>query len=120
MEKPFSKFKNDKGYPNKNHVRKFLCALPLKWRLKVTTIEEAKDLAKLPLEDLIGNLNVKSLALKAKVTKGQTSNDSVCQDGSDEYEDEEKEFNSMMKILWKFFKKGKRFGRENRFDNGGN
>ncbi|GJY05230.1 hypothetical protein Tco_0371170 [Tanacetum coccineum] len=76
----------------------------------VTWIEEAKDLAELPLDELIGNLQVyemvlrndgviskstkekvKSLALKAKVTRGQTSNDSVCKDGSDEDEDEEEE-----------------------------
>ncbi|GJZ87427.1 hypothetical protein Tco_0659037 [Tanacetum coccineum] len=30
-------------YSNKNHVRKFLRALPLKWRAKVTAIEEAKE-----------------------------------------------------------------------------
>ncbi|GJS97729.1 hypothetical protein Tco_0804697 [Tanacetum coccineum] len=85
-------------------------------RLKVTVIEEAKDLAELPIDELIGNLKVyemvlrndgviskcikekvKSLALKAKGTRGQTSNDSVCQDGSDK--DKEEEFNSMMKNL---------------------
>ncbi|GKB90861.1 hypothetical protein Tco_0963133, partial [Tanacetum coccineum] len=79
---------------SKNHVRKFLHALPLKWRAKVTAIEEAKDLVTLPLNELIGNLkvyemvldndglaskttkeNVKSLALKAKVTREQTSED---------------------------------------------
>ncbi|GJT46780.1 UBN2 domain-containing protein [Tanacetum coccineum] len=83
---------------SKNHVRNFLCALPLKWRAKVTAIEEAKDLATLPLDELIGNLKVyemilendgvaskttkekvKSLALKAKVTIEQTSNDSDSQ-----------------------------------------
>ncbi|GJW49384.1 hypothetical protein Tco_0090735 [Tanacetum coccineum] len=98
----------DKDYSNNNHMRKFLRALPLRWRPKVTMIEEATDLAELPLDELIGNLKVyemvlrnddvismstnekvKSLALKAKVTIGQTSNDSVCQDGSDEDEDEE-------------------------------
>ncbi|GKE10752.1 hypothetical protein Tco_1414303 [Tanacetum coccineum] len=31
------------------------------------------------------------IALKANVTRGQTSNDSVCQDGSDEDKDEDKE-----------------------------
>ncbi|GKD60475.1 hypothetical protein Tco_1297984 [Tanacetum coccineum] len=73
---------------SKNHVRKFLHALPLKWRTKLTTIQESKDLATLPLDELIGNLKVykmvlendgvaskttkgkvKSLALKAKVTR---------------------------------------------------
>ncbi|GKF27571.1 putative reverse transcriptase domain-containing protein, partial [Tanacetum coccineum] len=59
-----------------------------------------------------------SIALKANVTRGQTSNDSVCQDGSDEDEDEEEEFNSIVKNLWKLFKKGNRFDRENLFGKG--
>ncbi|GKA60920.1 hypothetical protein Tco_0760327 [Tanacetum coccineum] len=45
-------------YSSKNHVRKFLRALPLKWRAKVMTIEEAKYLATLPLDELIDNLKV--------------------------------------------------------------
>ncbi|GJT10535.1 hypothetical protein Tco_0857577 [Tanacetum coccineum] len=45
-------------YSSKNHVRKFLRALLLKWRAKVTVIKEAKDLATLPLDELIGNLKV--------------------------------------------------------------
>nr|GEX85942.1 hypothetical protein [Tanacetum cinerariifolium] len=100
----------DQNYPNKNHVRKFLHALPLKWRAKVTAIEEAKDLATLPLDELTGNLKVykmvlendgvvskntkekvKSLALKAKVTREKTSDDSDSQGGSDEDEDGESE-----------------------------
>ncbi|GJX15178.1 putative RNA-directed DNA polymerase [Tanacetum coccineum] len=85
----------DLDYSSKNHVRKFLRALPVKWRSKAMKIEEAKDLATLPLDKLIGNLKdyemvldndgvgsnttkekVKSLALKAKVTREQTSDDS--------------------------------------------
>ncbi|GKD41740.1 hypothetical protein Tco_1261947 [Tanacetum coccineum] len=100
----------DPDYSSKNHVRKFLRALPLKWRAKVTTIEEAKDLDTLPLDELIGNLKVyemvlnndgvdskttkekvKSLALKAKVTREQTSDDSNSQGESDEEVDEEVE-----------------------------
>ncbi|GKA04453.1 hypothetical protein Tco_0683573, partial [Tanacetum coccineum] len=103
----------DKDDPNKNHVRKFLCALLLKLCPKVIAIKEVEDLAELPLNDLIDNFKVyemvleingviskstkekvKSLAFKAKVTRGQDSNDS-------------------------FFKKGNRFGRENRFGNDG-
>ncbi|GJW14860.1 hypothetical protein Tco_0018993 [Tanacetum coccineum] len=50
-------------YENKNHVRKFLRTLPLKWRAKVMTIEEAKDLATLLLDELIGNLTVYEMVL---------------------------------------------------------
>ncbi|GJY63074.1 zf-CCHC domain-containing protein [Tanacetum coccineum] len=107
----------DPDYSSKNHVRKFLRALPLKWKAKVTTIEEAKDMATLPLDELVGNLKVyemilendgiasktttkekvKSLALKAKVTREQTSDDSDSQGGIDEDVDEEeaKAFNLM-------------------------
>ncbi|GKE94144.1 hypothetical protein Tco_1578999, partial [Tanacetum coccineum] len=53
----------DPDYSSKNHVRKFLRALPLKWITKVTAIEEAKDLASLPLDELIGNLKVYEMVL---------------------------------------------------------
>nr|GEU55782.1 hypothetical protein [Tanacetum cinerariifolium] len=62
---------------------------------------------------------VKSLALKAKVTKEQTSDDSDSQGRSDEKE-EAKTFNLMAKNFRKFFRKGNRFGRDNRFGNGAN
>ncbi|GJV96776.1 zf-CCHC domain-containing protein [Tanacetum coccineum] len=46
----------DEGLSSKNYVRKFLRALHPKWRAKVTTIEESKDLSSLALDELIGNL----------------------------------------------------------------
>nr|GEU46946.1 hypothetical protein [Tanacetum cinerariifolium] len=49
----------DEGYSSKNYVRKFLRALHPKWRAKVTTIEESKDLTSLSLDELIGNLKAK-------------------------------------------------------------
>ncbi|GJY60293.1 hypothetical protein Tco_0460950 [Tanacetum coccineum] len=116
----------DQDYSSKNHVRKFLRALPLKWREKVTTIEEAKDLATLHLDELIGNLKVyemilkndgvaskttkekvKSMAPKVKVTREQTSDDSDSQGGSDEDVDEEEAeaFNLMARNFRKLFRK---------------
>ncbi|GJV91514.1 protein CHUP1, chloroplastic [Tanacetum coccineum] len=111
----------DPDYSSKNYVRKFLRALPLKWRAKVTIIEEAKDLATLSLDELIGNLkvyetilgingvaskpikdNVMPRALKANVTRGQTSSDSICQDKSNKDE----EINLMAKNFRKLFQKG--------------
>ncbi|GJW00698.1 zf-CCHC domain-containing protein [Tanacetum coccineum] len=94
---------------------------------KVTAIEEAKDLATLYLDELIGNLKVyemvldndgvtskttkekvKSLALNDKVTREQTSDDSDCQDESDEDVDEEEAeaFNLLARNFPKFFCKG--------------
>ncbi|GKA64452.1 UBN2 domain-containing protein [Tanacetum coccineum] len=125
---------SDPDYSSKNYVRKFLRALPLKWRAKVTAIEEAKYLATLPLDELIRNLKVyemvmdndgvgskttkekaKSLALKAKVTREQTIDDSNSQGGTDEdiIEKEADAFN----LLARNFRKGNLFGRGNQFGN---
>nr|GEX51825.1 UBN2 domain-containing protein [Tanacetum cinerariifolium] len=91
----------DEFFSSRNHVRKFLRALPTKWRLKVTTIDESKDLSTLPLNELIGNLKVyeivlerdseiskskkekyKSLALKAR--KVSSDEEACCSDSEDE------------------------------------
>ncbi|GJV77040.1 hypothetical protein Tco_1508624 [Tanacetum coccineum] len=54
----------DESISSRNHVRKFLRALPFKWRLKVTAIEESKDLSKLSLDELVGNLKVYEVVLE--------------------------------------------------------
>ena len=43
-------------YTNADIVSKILRSLPKAWEAKVTAIREAKDLTKLPLEELIGSL----------------------------------------------------------------
>ncbi|GJX22888.1 hypothetical protein Tco_0227333 [Tanacetum coccineum] len=95
--------RNDKvSLDKRNYVRKFLRALHTKWREKVTTIEESKDLSSLALDELIGNLKVhkvvmkkdseiyrgkkervKSIALKAKK---ESSDDETSTSGSDDEE----------------------------------
>ncbi|GJZ95129.1 hypothetical protein Tco_0667332, partial [Tanacetum coccineum] len=50
----------DEGFSSKNYVRKFLRDLHLKWRAKVTAIEESKDLSSLALDELIENLKKES------------------------------------------------------------
>ncbi|GJZ63771.1 hypothetical protein Tco_0620192 [Tanacetum coccineum] len=54
----------DESFSSRNHVRKFLRALPTKLRPKVTAIEESKDLSTLPLDELIGNLKVYEVVLE--------------------------------------------------------
>nr|GEU37776.1 UBN2 domain-containing protein [Tanacetum cinerariifolium] len=54
----------NEGYSSKNYVRKFLRALHPKWRAKVTTIEESKDLTSLSFDELIGNLKVYEMIIK--------------------------------------------------------
>nr|GEX31161.1 zf-CCHC domain-containing protein/UBN2 domain-containing protein [Tanacetum cinerariifolium] len=86
---------------------------------KVTVIEEAKDLVIHPLVKLIGNLKVYEIviendgvgsrttrekiapiALKAKVTRDQTSNNIICQDESYGH----KKINLMAKNFRKLFR----------------
>ncbi|GJX55337.1 hypothetical protein Tco_0285234, partial [Tanacetum coccineum] len=62
---------------------------------------------------------VKSLALKAKVTRSQTSDDNNSQDRSKEDDEDDEEFNLMAINFRKFCRKGNRFRRRNRFGNGG-
>ncbi|GJZ97511.1 hypothetical protein Tco_0669964 [Tanacetum coccineum] len=91
----------DEGFSSKSCVSKFLRALLPKWRAKVTTIEESKNLTTLSLDELIGNLKVyeevikkdsetvkskreqsRSIALKAR--KESSDDDSSTSDSEDE------------------------------------
>ncbi|GKF06380.1 hypothetical protein Tco_0037048, partial [Tanacetum coccineum] len=106
----------DESSSSKNYVRKFLRALPTKWRPKVTAIEESKDLSTLSFDELIGNLKVyevvlekdseiskskkdkyKSLALKAKK---ESSNEETSTSGS-----EDEEYAIAIRDFKKFFKR---------------
>ena len=50
---------------------KILRSLPSKWNTKVTTIQEAKDLTKLPMEKLIGSLMMYETNLAKKLQEGE-------------------------------------------------
>nr|GEV34811.1 uncharacterized mitochondrial protein AtMg00810-like [Tanacetum cinerariifolium] len=113
----------DEGFSSKNYVRKFLRALHPKWRTKVTTIKESKDLISLSLDELIGNLKVyeviikkdsemvkgkreqnRSLVLKAK--KESSDKDSLTSDSKDE------KYAMAVRDFKKFFKRRGRFVRQ--------
>ncbi|GJT18954.1 hypothetical protein Tco_0877660 [Tanacetum coccineum] len=106
----------DESFSSKNCVRKFFRALHPKWRAKVTTIEESKNLTTLSLDELIGNLNVyeeiikkdsktvkskreqsRSIALKAR--KESSDDDSSTSDSVDE------EYAMALRNFKKFFKR---------------
>ncbi|GJQ90672.1 zf-CCHC domain-containing protein [Tanacetum coccineum] len=113
----------DESFSSRNHVRKLLRALPIKWRLKVTAIEESKDLSTLLLDELIGNLKVnevllekdsetsknkkekyKPLALKAK--KVLSDEEASCSDSDDE------EYAMAVRDFKKFFRRRGKFVRQ--------
>ena len=74
IENMFSRFQTivgslkslGKTYDNQDHVRKILRSLPRRWRPKVTAIQEAKDLSKLQLDELLGSLTTHELELNAE------------------------------------------------------
>ncbi|GJX64353.1 hypothetical protein Tco_0298696 [Tanacetum coccineum] len=113
----------DESFSSRNHVRKFLRALPTKWRPKVTAIEESKDLSTLPLDELISNLKVyevvlekdletsrnkkekyKSLALKAR--KVLIEEEATSSDSNDE------EYAMAVRDFKKFFRRRGKFVRQ--------
>ncbi|GKB20382.1 hypothetical protein Tco_0854305 [Tanacetum coccineum] len=78
----------DEGYSSKNFVRKFLHP---KWRAKVTTIEESKDLTSLYLDELIGNLKVHEMIIKkdSEIVKAKVEMKSIALKAKKESSDEE-------------------------------
>nr|GEW09092.1 UBN2 domain-containing protein [Tanacetum cinerariifolium] len=109
----------DEGYSSKNYVRKFLRALHPKWRAKVTTIEESKDLTSISLDELIGNLKVHKMIIKkdSKIVKAKgerrsralkakkKSNDEECLN----FGSEDEEYAVAVRDFKKFFKRRGRF-----------
>ncbi|GKB61272.1 hypothetical protein Tco_0917458 [Tanacetum coccineum] len=81
----------DEGYSIKNYVRKFLRALHPKWKAKVTTIEESKDLTSLSLDELIGNLKVHEMIIKkdSEIVKDKGERKSLALKAKKESSDEE-------------------------------
>jgi len=51
-----------KSYVASDHVSKILRSLPVRWRPKVTAIEEAKDLNTLSVKDLVSSLKVHEIS----------------------------------------------------------
>ncbi|GJZ31490.1 hypothetical protein Tco_0576537 [Tanacetum coccineum] len=105
----------DEGYSSKNYVRKFLRALHPKWRAKVTTIEESKDLTSLSLDELIGNLKVHEMIIKkdSEIVKAKFERKSLALKAKKESSDEEcstsgskdEEYTMAVRDFKKFFKR---------------
>ncbi|GJV04586.1 retrovirus-related pol polyprotein from transposon TNT 1-94 [Tanacetum coccineum] len=116
----------DESYSSKNYIRKFLRALHPKWRAKVTTIEESKDLTSLSLDELIGNLKVHEMIIKkdSEIVKAKVERKSLALKARKESSDEEcstsgsedEEYAMAVRDFKKFFKRRGRFMRQPRND----
>nr|GEX97021.1 UBN2 domain-containing protein [Tanacetum cinerariifolium] len=112
----------NEGYSSNNYVRKFLRALHPKWRAKVTTIEESKDLTSLSLDELIGNLKVYEMIIKkdSEIVKAKGERRSLTLKDKKESSDDEcstfgskdKEYAIPVRDFKKFFKRRGRFVRQ--------
>nr|GEV24455.1 copia protein [Tanacetum cinerariifolium] len=112
----------DEGYSSKNYVRKFLRALHPKWRAKVMTIEESKELTSLSLDELIRNIKVYEMNIKKdfKIVKEKVERKSLAlkdkKDSSDEecltFGSEDEEYAMAVRDFKKFFKRRGRFVRK--------
>nr|CAN63624.1 hypothetical protein VITISV_012388 [Vitis vinifera] len=60
-----------KTYKEFEKLMKILRSLPSKWHTKVTTIQEAKDLTKLPMMELIGSLMMIRAQLVSRLIRVQ-------------------------------------------------
>ncbi|GJS49362.1 zf-CCHC domain-containing protein [Tanacetum coccineum] len=116
----------DEGYSSKNYVRKFLRVLHPKWRAKVTTIKESKDLTSLSLDELIGNLKVHEMIIKkdCKIVKAKRERRSLALKAKKESDDkecstsrsEDEEYVMAVRDFKKYFKRRGRFVRQPRND----
>jgi hypothetical protein len=75
-------------------IRKILRSLPERFRIKVTTIEESKDLEEMKIEELVGSLQTYELYLplvkKLKTIALKASKKKVKASSEDDSEEEEK------------------------------
>ena len=118
-----SAFNHRKTIPESKIVRKVLRSLPKRFHAKITVIEESKDIDKIPLIELVGNLQTyelglsrigktgkdKSMALKAKSSEINESLD-----------DEDSKMKSYITRQFKNFMKnanGKGFDKDRRQSN---
>jgi hypothetical protein len=83
-----------KPISNVKLIRKIMGSLPERFRIKVTTIEESKDLKEMKIEELVGSLQTYELSLppvkKLKTIALKASKKKVEASSGDDFEEEEK------------------------------
>ena len=99
-------------------VRKVLRSLPKRFHSKIKTIEESKDIDKIPLTELVGNLQTYELGLTRIGKPGKGKSMALKAKSSDTKESSDDEDSKMKSYITKQFKKfmknanGKGFGKD--------
>ena len=98
-------------------VRKMLRSLPERFHAKIIAIEESKDIDKIPLIELVGNLQTYELGL-TKVGKSSKSKSMALKaKSSDTNESSNDEDSKMKSYIMRQFKKFMKNANEKGFDN---
>ena len=100
-----STFNLGETIPEHKIVRKVLKSLPERFHAKITMIEESKDIDKIPLTELIGNLQTYELGLTriGKSSKNKSMALKAKSSDTDEYSDDED--SKMKSYITRKFKK---------------
>ena len=101
-------------------MRKVLKSLPKRFHAKITTIEESKDIDKIPLTKLVGNLQTYELGLTRIGKSGKSKSMALKAKSSDTNESLDDEDSKMKSYITRKFKKfmknanGKGFDKDHR------
>ena len=106
--------------PKPKIVKKVLRSLPERFHAKITTIEESKDIDKIPLTELVGNLQTYELGLIGIGKSGKSKSMALKTKSNDMDESSDDEDSKMKSYITRQFKKfmknanGKSFDKDRR------
>ena len=115
-----STFNLGETIPEPNIVRKVLRSLPKRFHAKITAIEESKDIDKIPLTELVGNLQTYELGLTRIGKSSKSKSMALKAKSSDTDESSDDEDSKMKSYITRQFKKfmknanGKGFDKDHR------
>ena len=100
-----SAFNLGETIPEPKILRKVLRSLPERFHAKITTIEESKDIDKIPLTELVGNLQTYELGLTRIGKVGKSMSMALKAKSSDTDEPSNDEDSKMKSYITRKFKK---------------
>ena len=115
-----STFNLEETIPKPKIVRKVLRSLPERFHAKITTIEESKGIDKIPLTELVGNLQAYELGLTRIGKPGKSKSMALKAKSSDTNKSSDDEDSKMKSYITRQFKKfmknanGKGFDKDRR------